>query len=311
MNPKKILVTGGAGLLGSALKGLCPEAVYVTREDADLTDPRRTRELFESIRPEAVLHCSARVGGVKINAEKGDEMFAENVQINASVLSAARISGVKKLISVLSSCAYPDSPDRPLSEDDLHRGFPFHGHLGYAYSKRALDVLTRLISERHGLAYTTITPATMFGPHDSWDLDSAHVIGALISKCRDAKRNATALEVWGSGRAVRQFICSADVARVMLALLDRIDGPRTTIVAPDEGISIRTLAETIARAMDFRGPVVFDESKPEGQAVRVLKSGRFEKLFPDFKFTPLEKALGETARWFESNVPAREKAGKR
>lgn len=293
-----LLVTGGGGLLGYALKELCPQARFLASRDCDLRDPSQVRELFESAKPRRIIHLAAVVGGVKRNAAQNADLFADNALINVNVLRAAQRAGVSRLVSVLSSCAYPVYSDRPSTEKDLHDGLPFGGNLGYGYAKRMLELQTRLLREQYGCGFSTVSPATLYGPNDNWDLENGHVVGALIHKCFLAKARNGSLEVWGSGRAVRQFAYSYDVARVILALLEAPEPPESLIVVPDGGVTIRDLAHAVAAAVGFQGPVAFDASKPEGQLVRVMRSERFSEIFPDFRFTPLATGLGHAASWF-------------
>ncbi len=299
---KRVLVTGAGGLLGYAVRSLYPDAIFVTSRDCDLTSFENTRDLFRRIGPDCVLHLAAQGGGVKMNASSNADVFAANIQINTNVLSAASEAGVKRLISVLSSCAFRVREDAPCTEDDLHAGLPFPGNFGYAYAKRLLDIQTRLIEEQYGLHFSTLTPVTMYGPHDNWDLDTGHVAAALIHKCWLAKCQNKDLEVWGSGNAVRQFIFSFDVARILLEEMKTFHGPETLIMEPGQPISIRELAQEVAHAMDFRGSLVFDSAKPEGQKVKVIRSKNFAKRYPDFKFTPIQQGLKETADWFISHA---------
>lgn len=297
----EILVTGSGGLLGYAVKQICPEAVFVTRSDCDLTDTGQVERLFETLKPKRVLHLAAQVGGVKINSIRNADFFETNVRINTNVLSMARQFGVSRLVSLLSGCAFQFYSDRPSTEDDLHVGLPFDGNLGYGYSKRALDIHTRLLWQQYGCEYSSVTPTIMYGPNGNWDLEEGHVVDSLIHKCFLAKQQGKPLEVWGTGTAVRQFVYSFDVARILLQALDFFHGPKTTIVAPDDSITIRDLASLIARAMKFDGPIVFDSTKPEGQLIRIMKSDRFSDLFPNFSFTSLEEALKTTVEWFCAN----------
>ena len=294
----EVLVTGGGGLLGSALHKICPEAVCLTRQDGDLTDLQEVKRLFEEFRPKRVLHLAAEVGGVKKNAAKNADLFEANVLINTHVLRVAREQRVTRLISILSSCAFQFYPDRASDEEDLHVGVPFSGNLGYGYAKRMLDVQTKLLWEQYGYKFSTITPLTMYGPNDNWDLEEGHVVGSLIHRCFLAKQENKPLEVWGDGSAVRQFVYSLDVARILLRELDSFHGPETLIVTPNEGVTIRDLARMIARAMRFDGPVVFNPDKPTGQLDRVVRSKHFSRRFPDFTFTSLEQGLQEAAEWF-------------
>jgi GDP-L-fucose synthase len=302
------LVTGAGGLLGNALRRLLPDAVFVRRADGDLSDPRQAESLFAAHRPERVLHLAARVGGVKLNAERNAELYSENVRINTNVLDAAQRHGVQRLISVLSACAFDFPEGRAATADDLHVGLPFAGNLGYAYSKRALDVQTRILRAQHGAAFSTITPVTMYGPHDNDDPESGHVVASLLRKALLAKRDGRPLEVWGTGRAVRQFVFVDDVARGMVALLERDLGSETLIVAPDDGVAIAELARAAARATGFAGEIVFDPAKPEGAARRVLSRRKFSEVFPDFRFTPLEEGLARALAWLEPRVAAGSRA---
>ena len=178
---------------------------------------------------------------------------------------------------------------------------PFHGHAGYGYAKRMLDLQIHLLKKQYGCNFTSITPVTIFGPNDNWNFNEGHVVGALVSKCFLAKKNGTPFEVWGSGRAVRQFVFSEDIARVLLEVLETYNEPETVIVSASAGVTIKELAETIAKVMDFRGEIRFDSSKPEGQLIRVLNNDKFQKLFPKFKFSPLEESLKRTVDWYEKN----------
>ncbi|MBI5210932.1 MAG: NAD-dependent epimerase/dehydratase family protein [Elusimicrobia bacterium] len=293
----RTLITGGDGMLGRALRRFLPGALHVVRKDCDLTDGAAVERLFARIRPGRVVHLAAAVGGVRRNAASNVELFEENVLINAHVLCAARRHGASRLIAVLSSCAYPLGARRPPRELDLHLGMPFGGNLGYGYSKRMLEVHARLVREQFGLRFTTVTPVTMYGPHDDWDPDSGHVVAALMAKAARAKKEGGPLLVWGSGRAVRQFVFVEDVAR-LLAMFSNRGGPDNLIIAPDAGITIRELARKVAGAVGFCGPIMFDPDRPEGQARRVLCGSAFTRCCPGFAFTSLDEGLARTARWY-------------
>lgn len=306
----EILVTGGDGLLGHALRKLLPDAVFLTRRDGDLTVWDETRRLFEEYKPKHVLHLAAEVGGVKKNAAQNADLFTTNVLINTHVLSAARQQGVERLISIVSSCVFHFQPGRPCTEEDLHTGLPFQGNLGYGYAKRMLDVQTRLLWEQYGCHFSTITPVTLYGPYDDWGLETGHVVSSLIHKCFLAKRENRPLEVWGNGRAVRQFVFAEDVARILLQALKSFEGPETVIVAPDSGITIAELAALVARVMKFEGSVTFNPQMPEGEPTKVIRSRRFLDCFPDFSFTQLEEGLRATAEWFSEHYQGLSPAGR-
>lgn len=301
-----LMVTGGDGLLGQALHALEPSATYVTRKDADLTSLEHTRRLFERVRPEAVLHLAAMVGGVRANAERGADLFAANVLINTNVLATAQAAGVRRLIAVLSSCAFPLYADRASTEDDLHSGMPYAGNLGYGMAKRMLDVHARLLREQYGCRFTTVAPVTMYGPHDNFDPMTGHVVGSLIRKCYEAKTTGAPFLVWGTGRAIRQFIYAPDVAAWLLRALRDDQAPETVILAPDDGVTIGELAGLIAEAMGYPGEPAFDCSKPEGVLIKRIRS-RYVADKPG-AFTPLKQGIRATVQWYVNQVTEREAA---
>ncbi len=301
-----LLVTGGTGLLGSAIRKLRPDAIFLARADGDLRDRSVAQRLLEKIRPAQILHLAGVVGGVKTNAANNSRFFEENVLINTAVLSAARSLGVQRLISFLSSCAFPIFTDRATTEIDLQTALPYAGNAGYGYAKRMLDLHTRLVAKEEGWQWTTLTPVTIYGPQDSFDSESSHVVGALIHRCWLAKTTGAPFIVWGSGRAVRQFVFVDDVAKIVVDAIQRSSDSLTTIIAPDSGITIRTLAETIASVMDYAGPMVFDATQPEGVLVKRLRSATFSDRFPTCRFTSLRHGLETTVRWFMQQASSRE-----
>ncbi|MDA2934912.1 NAD-dependent epimerase/dehydratase family protein [Acidobacteria bacterium AH-259-D05] len=301
MNSISLLVTGGSGMLGRALKQILPQAVYLSRQDADLRNLPEVLQLFEKSRPSHVIHLAASIGGVKANKNNNLEFLSNNLMIDTNVLHAAVRHKTQRLLAVLSGCSYSFYEERATTERDLHDGLPFEGNLGYGYAKRVLDVHCHLVKEQYGLEFGTITPVTMFGPYDNFDLEEGHVVGALIHKCLLAKGASAEFEVWGDGTAVRQFVYAPDVAKLLAELLLRkeTDG---IIVAADEGIAVKDLAETIARIIGFKGPIKYDDSRPVGLQRKVLQSERFSQMFPAFQFTPMEEALSATVDWFRKSL---------
>jgi GDP-L-fucose synthase len=288
---------------------LYPQAVLLGSADGDLRQFDVARRMFQEIRPSRVLHFAGLVGGVKANAAQNSRFFEHNALINTSVLSVARELRIRKLVSVLSSCAFPIFPDRATTEEDLQSALPYDGNAGYGYAKRMLDLHTRMAAKDEGLMWTTLTPVTMYGPHDSFDSEHGHVVGSLIRRCWDAKTTGSPYAVWGRGRAVRQFVFVRDVAQVALNAVERDLEPTTTIIAPDSGITIKSLAEIIADVMGYAGPIIFDQCQPEGVPVKQLRSACFESRFQAFQFTDLRKGLEETVRWFVRHTSASETAG--
>lgn len=296
-----LVVTGGTGLLGSALRQAAPQALFLSSADGDLRDIGVTQRIFSELRPSKVLHLAARVGGVKENAARNVIFFEDNALINAAVLSAARRARVPKLISLLSSCAFPLFAERSTTESDLQSSAPYQGSGGYGYAKRMLDVHTRLVATENGFDWSTLTPVTIYGPHDSFDSASGHVVGSLIRRCWEAKMHGTPFNVWGSGQAVRQFVFVRDVAKLLLERLEKSHGSATTIVAPDGGLTIKSLAESVAHSLNYTGPIRFDPTQPEGVRIKRLRSTEFSSQYPNFRFTSLQTGLSETVQWFVSH----------
>lgn len=291
-----LLITGGSGLLGSALRRLCPDAMAPSRTETDLTDLMATRAMFSHYRPRRVLHLAALVGGVRFNQDHQTELYEINCRIDANVLVAAQASGVERLVGVLSSCAFHYADDATASEADLHAGPPYSGSAGYARAKRQLDLEIHRLFREHGCRYSTIAPVTMFGSGAHADDERGHVIASLVTRALDAKRDGQPLAVWGTGQAVRQFVSVDDVARVLLQELDRPLSqvePDTVIVAPDDGLTIADLATRIARNVGLSAPLTFT-GELEGQRIKRLISTRFNARFPGFAFTPFDAALAAT-----------------
>ncbi len=301
----KTLITGANGLVGSAIKQLnLPDAVFIGREDLDLTDSVGTKEYFAEIKPERVIHLAAVVGGVGSNMSHPGSFFRDNILINTNVLEAARLAGVKKLISLMSTCVFPDKIEYPINEKDLHNGPPHPSNFGYAYAKRMLDVQSRAYRKEWGCDYIIGIPTNIYGPYDNFSLTDGHVLPALIHKIYLAKQNNTDLTVWGTGKPLREFIYSSDIAKLITWALDNYDEESPIIIfSPGTEISIKELVELIASKMHFTGKIIFDESKPDGQYRKPSDTAKIKKYLPDFEFTDMDKGLEETINWFNNNYP--------
>lgn len=301
---EKILVTGGNGLVGQALRKLkMPQIVFVNRKDADLTDFNQTKALFEKIKPAQVIHLAAQVGGIGGNSMHTGEYFRNNTMININVLEAARLVGVKKLISFMSTCVFPDKCEYPLNEKNIHNGPPHPSNFGYAYAKRMLEVQSSAYRNEWGCNYIIAIPTNIYGPHDNFSLKDGHVIPSLVHKCFLAKKNKTELSVWGSGKPLREFILSDDIAALALWALDNYSEPSPIILSSGVEISIKDLVLLIAKKMKFTGKIIFDDTKPDGQFRKPSDTAKFLKYRPDFKFSSVEKGVEKTVHWFIKNYP--------
>ena len=297
MKNYKTLVTGGSGMVGSAIDA----DIKLGSRDCDLRDPYAVNALFSQYQPENVIHCAARVGGVGSNMKYKGEYFYDNIMMNTNVIESARKYGVKNLVCFLSTCVFPDKVNYPLTIDQIHTGEPHSSNYSYAYSKRMADIQIRSYKEQYGLNYKSVIPCNIYGPNDNFHIENGHVLPALIHKCYLAKQNNTPLYIWGSGAPLREFIYSKDVAEITNWILENYDGNEPIILSTSEEISIKQLVEMVVKEMEFEGEVIFDTSKPEGQFRKPSDNSKLKELMPNFKFTPMEDGLKETIQWFINN----------
>ena len=294
----KILVTGGNGLVGSEFVG--NHFFKPSSKDFDLRDKDQTIRLmlkgFDS-----VIHCAAKVGGVGANMNYKGEFFYDNIMMNTNIIEASRMSGVKNLVAFLSTCIFPDQVEYPLTEKKVHMGPPHFSNDAYAYAKRMTDVQIRSYREQYGLNYKSVIPSNIYGPNDNYDTINGHVLPSLIHKCYLARENKTPLTIWGSGKPLREFIYSKDVAKLTEWVLHNYDENEPIILSTSEENSIKDVVDIIVELMNFKGEVIFDSSKPDGQFRKPSDNSKIKNYLPDFKFTPLYDGLKETIEYFEKH----------
>lgn len=301
---EKTLVTGAGGLVGYAIRQLAPpETVYLTRNDVDLTDFDKIDATMAHVRPSRVIHLAASVGGIGGNMIHSGEYFRSNIMINTNVLESARRSGVRKLISFMSTCVFPDKCVYPLNEKDLHSGPPHPSNFGYAYAKRMLEVQSNAYRKEWSCDYIVAIPTNIYGPNDYWSLDDGHVIPSLIHRCFLAKQNKSDLVVWGSGKPLREFVFADDIAKLAIWALDNYREDSPIIFSSGIEISIRDLVELVAKKMKFEGRLIFDSSKPDGQFRKPSDTSKLRKYLPDFAFTPIEEGIEKSVDWFVAHHP--------
>ena len=299
-----ILVTGSNGLVGSALREVPLSDVYFsTREDGDLTDFDSTLDLFERVQPTKVMHLAAMVGGIGGNLMHSGDFFRGNILINTNVLEAARLAGVKQLVSFMSTCVFPNDATFPLTVDQLHAGPPHPSNFGYAYAKRMLDVQSRAYRAQWNLNYSLAIPTNIYGPHDNWNLTEGHVVPALIHKVYLAHLNGTPLTVWGTGSPLREFVHSSDIARLAVWMLESYEEEKPLILTSGLEVSIKNLVELVVQEMEFEGQVIFDEKMPDGQYRKPSDRSSLNSLLPNFEFKSLQEGIQETVTWFKNNYP--------
>ena len=302
----RILVTGGSGMVGSGFteEKSSHELILISSKQYDLMSWHDAQLMMINTTPDVVIHLAARVGGVKGNAEFVADFFSENIMINTNVLQAAKKFDVKKVVSLLSTCVYPDKVNYPLTEDQIHNGVPHPSNFGYAYSKRMLDVHSRALRQQHGCNFICAVPNNLYGPHDNFDLENGHVIPAIIRKVWEAKQTGIAPIFWSDGSALREFTYAPDISDILLHLLNEYNDPEPINIGITEERSIASVVDLVCENLGYSGQVSWDESKPAGQ---YRKPSSNEKLIstgwaPSY-YTTFEIGLKKTCDWFIENYP--------
>ena len=298
---QRILVTGATGLVGRCFAG--DNFIKVSSKDYNLIDPISVQEMFDTLKPDAVIHCAAKVGGLHANMTQKGDFFYQNIMINTNVIESARKSGIKKLISFLSTCVFPNDSEYPLNAQRIHEGKPHYSNDAYAYAKRMSDIQIQAYREQFGCQYFSVIPTNIYGPGDNYNLQNGHVVPTLIHKFYLAKKNNTPVEIWGTGNPLREFIYSEDVARLTMMLLENYSGADPVILSTSHEISISELVDIIKKCMDFKGKIIFQKEKPDGQFRKPSDNSVITSMFPDFKFTTIEEGMQKSIDWFEKNYP--------
>mmetsp|Transcript_18355 Transcript_18355/g.52507 ORF Transcript_18355/g.52507 Transcript_18355/m.52507 type:complete len:318 (-) Transcript_18355:94-1047(-) len=306
-----VLVTGGTGLFGKAIEAVISKDekakdetwVFLSSKDGNLVERAAVDAIFEKHKPTYVIHLAAKVGGLFHNMRKKVDFYRENTLINDNVMECCRIYGVKKLVSCLSTCIFPDKTTYPIDETMVHNGPPHPSNMGYSVAKRMIDVLNHCYKDQYDLNYTSLIPTNIYGPHDNFCIEDGHVIPGLIHKCYIAKRDGTDFVIWGSGSPLRQFIYSEDLADLTVWVLRNYDSIEPIILSVDEAaeVSIKDVAEMIAEAMEFKGKVVFDTTKADGQFKKTASNAKLRSYLPDYKFTPIREGIKKSVDWFVEN----------
>ena len=302
-----IIVTGSSGLIGKALLDEYisnPEIEeiwkFLTSEDGDLTKEEDVYKIFEKYQPTHIVHLAANVGGLYKNMYQKAEMFEDNIIMNTLLFKYARKYKVKKIISILSTCIFPDGV-QPLTEDKLHLGPPHYSNEGYAYAKRMMEVHGRILNES-GIQTIQLVPTNIFGPYDNFNIDNAHVIPALIHNCYLSKHSNKPFIVKGSGKPLRQFIYNKDLAKMIMWNMYHNTKSGMYICSPPskQEISIGDVARQIAKCMEYENKLTFDIQYSDGQYKKTVEPNN---IYNNFEYTDFNKALQCTVEWFIENYP--------
>lgn len=312
LSARRIVVTGGAGFLGSfvveALARRGAREVFVPRSrDYDLVDRDAVRRLYRDARPDLVIHLAARVGGIGANQRHPGRFFYENLMMGVQLIEEARHFGVRKLVSAGTICAYPKFAPVPFREDDLWSGYPEETNAPYGLAKKMLLVQSQAYRAEYGLNSVVVFPVNLYGPRDSFDLESSHVIPALIRKVAGAMAaGQDEVVLWGDGTPTREFLYVADAAEALVLAAERYDDPAPMNLGSGREISIAELARLVGELLGFRGRFRLDPSRPNGQPRRALDVSRAEQALGWRAQTSLEDGLRQTIAWWQQHGQAQQ-----
>jgi len=302
----KLLITGGTGLVGNGLKNIIDKqykTTFLSSKDCDLTDYNSTFELFKKIKPDYVIHLAANVGGLFKNMNFKLDMLEKNLLINYNVLRCCHLMGVKKVISCLSTCIFPDKTTYPINEKMLHDGPPHNSNDAYAYAKRMLEIHSKAYQQQHDENFICVIPTNIYGPHDNYSLEDGHVIPALIHRCYLAKQNNEKFIVRGTGKPLRQFIYSDDLARLIMKVLEEYDDNESIILSVGEKdeVSIGDVARAIAKAYNYEHMMEFDSSFSDGQYKKTADNTKLMNFIKEYDFININEGIKRSVEWFKDN----------
>ena len=307
LSSAKILVTGGAGFLGNevvaALRAAgAKDPIALRSRDVDLTDGLATRRLFESMRPDLVLHLAAKVGGIGANQKHPGTFFRDNLAMGFNVLEEARRAGTAKVVIAGTICAYPKFAPIPFREDDLWNGYPEETNAPYGIAKKALLVMAQAYRQEFGSNFVMLFPVNLYGPRDNFDLESSHVIPAMIRKFVSAEQSAAReVVLWGDGSPTREFLYVDDAARGLVLAALSYDDPDPVNIGAGFEISMRELAALIAGKVGYQGKIVWDTSRPNGQPRRMLDVSRAKQKFGFEAQVGFDEGLDRTIAWYRAH----------
>tara|TARA_R110000868_G_scaffold382099_2_gene648597 strand:+ start:196 stop:1113 length:918 start_codon:yes stop_codon:yes gene_type:complete len=289
---KKILVTGGSGLVGKYLKKIIPYAVYISSNDYDLTIMSEVNDMLDKYRPSVVIHLAAKVGGLIDNIEKPAKYYDDNILINTNTLKSSYEHGVTNFIGILSSCAYPDSPQSyPIKESYIHDGPPNKSNFSYGITKRAFAVQIEAYNEQYDLNYNYLIPCNLYGENEKDEEDNSHYITALIKKIYTANKEAEDhILLYGDGTPVRQFMHAQDMANIIKIVVDN-NIKESFNVAAEDHFSIKEIAKIAIKVTNSNLSLKFDSNMPNGQLRKDLDIIKMKSVIPDYNYISLDEGI--------------------
>jgi len=303
----RVVVTGGAGFLGSFVveqlraRG-CSRIVVPRSKDYDLVRMDAVERLYADAEPDMVIHLAARVGGIGANQANPGRFFYDNLMMGTQLIEVGRRHGLKKFIAIGTICAYPKFAPIPFKEDDIWNGYPEETNAPYGLAKKMMLVQSQAYRQQYDFNSIVLFPVNLYGPRDNFDLETSHVIPALIRKCAEAKEaGSKVLTLWGDGSPSREFLYVEDAADGILRAAETYDGTLPVNLGTGEEVTIRDLATMIAEMIGFKGRIEWDRTKPNGQPRRCLDVNRAKQLFAFRAKHSLRDGLMKTIEWFQSN----------
>jgi len=305
---KRIVVTGGAGFLGKhvtlRLQSLsCPHVFIPRSREYDLRREPDIQRMLRDFRPEVIIHLAAVVGGIGANQKNPGKYFYDNLIMGAQLMEQSRLFGVEKFVAIGTICSYPKYTPAPFRESDLWAGYPEETNAPYGLAKKMMLVQSQAYREQYGFNSIFLLPVNLYGPGDNFDLETSHVIPAIIRKCVEAERNGeTSIVLWGTGEVTREFIYVDDAAEAIVAATRSFDQSDPVNIGSGQETTIKDLAELIKSLTGFRGDILWDASKPDGQPRRLLDVSKARDSFGFEARTSLLAGLQKTIDWYRNPI---------
>ena len=303
---KKVIVTGGAGFLGQVVvkelksKG-CTRIIVPRSKDFDLRKTSAIRKLYSQVKVDMVIHLAAVVGGIGANMKNPGKFFYDNLMMGVELIEQARQFAIPKFVAIGTICAYPKFTPVPFKEKNLWNGYPEETNAPHGIAKKALSVQSQAYREQYGFNSIFLLPVNLYGPGDNFDLQTSHVIPALIRKCVQAKRRGDkSMTVWGTGKPTREFLYVNDAARGIVMAAEKYNSSEPVNLGAGFEISIKDLVKKIVKMTGFKGQVIWDKTKPDGQPRRCLDTSKAYKEFGFKAKVSFEEGLKKTIRWYTS-----------
>ena len=305
-NTKKVLVTGGNGFVGTnlcnKLDKLSVNYFAPSSKEYDLTSEKDVNDLFTKYQPNIVLHLAGKVGGIGANKDKPGDFFYDNIMMGTLIMEYSKRFNVEKVVALAAGCGYPKYLEVPYTEDDFWKDLPDENSIGYSMAKKNLIIQSWTYREQFGFDSTILLPANLYGPHDNFNLKTSHVVPALIRKFIEAKNNnEKSITVWGTGVASREFLYVDDTVDAIIDAVDCIESGPFNLGTGKE-TTIKELVESISELTNFKGKIIWDITKPDGQPKRFYDMSKFKEAFGYVPSIDLDKGLKETIEWYYNNI---------